>query len=93
MSKTFGIEIGKFFYFYKKLGLSRVEVALDIAARRETAAAILSKQKVEIATLPSVARNDIAFLDANMYYRVACDENLQRYLFNMMFMGDVLNLV
>jgi len=33
------------------------------------------KQKVEIATLPSVARNDIALLDANEFYPVACDDN------------------
>jgi hypothetical protein len=33
------------------------------------------KQKVEIATFPSVARNDTALLDANVYYPVARDDN------------------
>ncbi len=54
---------------------SRVEVAVDSVARREATAEILFKKKVEIATLPSVARNDIALLDANELYPVARDDN------------------
>jgi hypothetical protein len=41
------------------LGYSRVEVAVGVVARSEATAVILFKQMVEIATLPSVARNDI----------------------------------
>jgi hypothetical protein len=57
---------------------SRVEVAADVVARREATAVILFKQKVEIATLTSVARNDIALLDANGFYPVARDDNLSK---------------
>jgi len=36
------------------------------------------KQKVEIATLPSVARNDIALIDANEFFPVARDDNFTK---------------
>ncbi len=47
----------------------------DVVARSEATAEILFQKKVEIATLPSVARNDIALLDANEFYPVARDDN------------------
>jgi hypothetical protein len=53
---------------------SRVEVAADFVARRETTAVILFKQKVEIATLPSVARNDSALLEVTAHQQVARDD-------------------
>jgi len=37
---------------------------------------ILFKQKVEIATLPSVARNDITLLEVTTHQQVARDDNL-----------------
>ena len=55
---------------------SRVEVVGDVVARREATAVILFKQKVEIATLPSVARNDITLLDVTAHQQVVCDDNL-----------------
>jgi len=33
------------------------------------------KQKVEMATLPSVAGNDIALLDATKFFQIARDDN------------------
>ena len=54
---------------------SRVEVAVDVVARREATAVILFKQKVEIATLPSVARNDITLLEVTAHQQVARDDN------------------
>jgi len=36
---------------------------------------ILFKQKVEIATLPSVARNDITLLEVTAHQQVARDDN------------------
>ncbi|MGD8535170.1 MAG: hypothetical protein PVF66_04905 [Candidatus Aminicenantes bacterium] len=51
-------------------------MAVDFVTRRESTAAILFEQKAEIATLPSVARNDTALLDAHVHYPVARDDNL-----------------
>jgi len=39
---------------------------------------ILYKQKVEIATLPSVARNDITLLEVTAHQQVARDDNLSK---------------
>jgi hypothetical protein len=57
------------------MSYSRVEVAVDVVARSEATAVILFKQKVEIATLPSVARNDITLLDVTAHQQVARDDN------------------
>jgi hypothetical protein len=46
----------------------------DVVARREATAVILFKQKVEIATLPSVARNDITLLEVTAHQQVARDD-------------------
>ena len=54
---------------------SRVEVAVDSVAKRVANVVILFKQKVEIATLPSVARNDITLLEVAVHQQVACDDN------------------
>ena len=48
---------------------------VDVVARREATAVILFKQKVEIATLPSVARNDITLLEVTARQQVARDDN------------------
>ncbi len=56
------------------LEYSRVEVDAKSVAGSEVTASILPKQKVEIATLPSVARNDIALFDASVYYPVVNDD-------------------
>jgi hypothetical protein len=65
----------KFLFYSSSLGYSRVEVAADVVARREATAVILFKQKVEIATLPSVARNDIILLEVTVHQQVARDDN------------------
>ncbi len=64
-------------YFFERISLdySRVEVAVDIVARREATAAFCLKQKVEIAALPSVARNDSALLEVVVHQQVARDDN------------------
>ena len=61
--------------FPANVDYSRVEVAVDVVARREATAVILFKQKVEIATLPSVARNDITLLEVTAHQQVARDDN------------------
>jgi len=50
----------------------------DVVARREATVVILFKQKVEIATLPSVARNDSALLEVVVHQQVARDDNLNQ---------------
>jgi len=47
----------------------------DVVARREATVVILFKQKVEIATLPSVVRNDITLLEVTAHQQVARDDN------------------
>jgi len=59
-----------------RLDYSRVEVAVDVVAKREANVVILFKQKDEIATLPSVARNDITRLEVTAHQQVARDDNL-----------------
>jgi hypothetical protein len=54
---------------------SRVEVAVDSVAKSVANVVILFKQKVEIATLPSVARNDITLLEVTAHQQVARDDN------------------
>jgi len=56
-------------------GYSRVEVAADSVAKSVANVAFLFKQKVEIATLPSVARNDITRLEVTARQQVARDDN------------------
>ena len=57
------------------LDYSRVEVAVDVVAKREANVVIFFKQKVEIATLPSVARNNITLLEVAAHQQVARDDN------------------
>jgi len=64
--------------FPANVDYSRVEVAVDVVARREATAVILFKQKVEIATLPSVARNDITLLEVIAHQQVARDDNFTK---------------
>jgi hypothetical protein len=47
----------------------------DVVAKKEANVVILFKQKVEIATLPSVARNDITLLEVTAHQQVARDDN------------------
>ena len=58
------------------MSYSRVEVAVDSVAKSIANVVILFKQKVEIATLPSVARNDITLLEVTAHQQVARNDNL-----------------
>jgi hypothetical protein len=55
------------------LSYSRAEIAADVVARSEAAAVIFFKQKVEIATLPSAAHNDITLFEVTAHQQVVRD--------------------